>query len=191
MKIEETTSKANNTNTQAKQSSEQKKQPQKPNPSKTRKKNAFQSVLKQVGLGLLFLVIGMLAILLALYLPNANQLKTAQAELDRLAPFETQYLDLQQSYSKTQAQALVYKVMSNASQLKVALIDNDSDRTSQYLGYIEEDLSQLEVSNFPDLPSSLLTQFEKVKSTISSDKLTAIDELQEFYNDLLLLADNL
>lgn len=158
---------------------------------KPKKKSAFQSMLKQIGLGLLFLIIGMLAILLALYLPITNKLKEAQVELNRLIPLETQYLDLQESYSKIQAQSLLYKVMSNTSLLRVALEDNDSSRANQYISYIEEDLNQMEINEFPEMPDNLLTQFNKVKSNITSDRLTAIEELQEFYNDLLLLSDNL
>jgi len=160
-------------------------QPEKNKPS------GFQNTLRQVGLSALFLVIGMLVILLALYLPNASKLKEAQSELERLVPIETQYLDLQGSYNQVQAQVVVYKLMSNASLLKVALVDNDSTRISQYLTYIEEDLKQMQINAFPELPASLLTQFEKVKTSVSSDRLTAIDELQKFYNDLLLLSDNL
>lgn len=164
---------------------------QKAEASKPKKKSAFQAVLKQTGLGLLFLVIGMLAILLVLYLPIANQLKEAKTELDRLIPLETQYLDLQASYSEIQTQSLLYKVMSNASLLKVALVDNDSTRANQYVSYIEEDLNQMVLNEFPEMPDNLLAQFNKVKANLTSDRPTAIEELQKFYNDLLLLADNL
>jgi hypothetical protein len=191
MKIEENKSKSTSAGADASQKPESKQQAPKTPAPKKKNKSAVQSVLKQIGLGLLFLVIGGIAVLLALYLPASKALKDAQVEVERLTPIESQYLDLQESHAKVQAQVLVYKIMSNASQLQVALIDNDSDRTSQYLGYIEEDLSQLEISDFPDLPTSLLTQFEKVKSNIGSDRLTAIDELQDFYQDLLLLTDNL
>ncbi len=148
-------------------------------------------VLQQAGLALLFLVIGMLAILLAFYLPAANQLKQAQTELDRLVPMETQYIELQGVYAEIQAQTLVYKMMSNTSQLKEALTDKDTNKVTQQLTYIEEDLSQLELSNFPDLPASLITQFEKVKTSISSSSTTAGSEVEKFYNALLNLSDNL
>ena len=191
MKIEENTSKSTSASAEANPKVETNLQAQKSTTPKKTKNNAIQAVLKQIGLGLLFLAIGSITVLLAFYLPASKALKDAQTEVGRLTPIETQYLDLQQTHAKVQAQVLVYKIMSNASQLQTALIDNDSDRTSQYLGYIEEDLSQLEISDFPDLPTSLLTQFNKVKTNISSDRLTAIEELQDFYQDLLLLTDNL
>ena len=100
----------------------------------------------------------MLVILIALYFPAASKLKSAQVELDRLVPMETEYLELQESYNNNQAQVLVYKLMSNTSILQEALAENDSNRTKQYLNYIEEDLSQLETSGLsrtslqPDRP---------------------------------------
>ena len=94
--------------------------------AQAKKTSGFQLILRQIGLALLFLVIGMLAILLALYLPASGQLKKAQTELERLVPIETQYLELQASYSNQQAQSLVYKIMSNTSQLKEALAEADA-----------------------------------------------------------------
>jgi len=148
-------------------------------------------MLKQIGLALLFLVIGMLGILLALYLPASRDLKNAQTELDRLVPMETQYVELQVSNANTVQQALVYKLMSETIQLKNALEDSDSNKTSQYLTYIEEDLSQLDLSVFPDLPTSLTSQFEKIKTSINSTPANAVGEVDKFYNSLLTLSDNL
>ena len=160
-------------------------------PKEKKKKTAFQAVLKQSGLALLFLMIGMLAILLALYLPTFRKLQTAQSELDRLVPIETQYLALQQSSEVNEAKSLVYKLMSNTSRLIEAVNDNNSARISQYVIYIEEDLSQLEISDLPELTSNLSTQFSKISASITSSPTTTADDLEDFYNDLLLLADNL
>jgi hypothetical protein len=141
--------------------------------------------------GTLFLVIGMLAILLALYLPASSQLKKAQTELERLAPIETQYLELQTSFSNQQAQSLVYKIMSNTSQLKEALAEADANKAAQQLTYIQEDLGRLELNEFPDLPTSLTAQFEKVKTAVNGQSTSAITETEKFYNSLLNLSDNL
>ena len=169
-----------------------KEQPPETKPKKLLKKQSgFKSVLQQIGLALLFLVIGALAIVLSVYLPAAKKLQTAQGELDRLIPVETQYLELQQSYGKAQAQAMVYKLMSDTNRLQEALTDNNTERVNQYLIYLEEDLEELEISELPELPSNLSAQFEKIKSKINSSPTTAADDLQDFYNDLLLLADNL
>lgn len=158
---------------------------------KTKKPSGFQVVLKQVGLALLFLVIGMLGILLALYLPASRDLKNAQTELERLVPIETQYVELQQSSAKTEQQGLVYKLMSETTQLRSALDESDNNKVTQYLTYMEEDLSQLDLSQFPDLPTSLSSQFEKIKTSISSTPTSAVSEVDKFYNSLLTLSDNL
>ena len=158
---------------------------------KPKNKSGFQGMLKQIGLALLFLVIGMLGILLALYLPASRDLKNAQSELDRLVPMETQYVELQQSNANTVQQALVYKLMSETIQLKNSLNESDSNKTSQYLTYIEEDLSQLDLSVFPDLPTSLTSQFVKIKTSINSTPTSAVSEVDKFYNSLLTLSDNL
>jgi hypothetical protein len=158
---------------------------------KSKKKSGVQAVLKQIGMALLFLVIGMLGILLALYLPTSRDLKNAQSELERLVPMETQYVELQQSNANSVQQALVYKLMSETIQLKNSLNESDSNKTSQYLTYIEEDLSQLDLSAFPDLPTSLTSQFVKIKTSINSAPTSAISEVDKFYSSLLTLSDNL
>jgi type II secretory pathway pseudopilin PulG len=158
---------------------------------KPKNKSGFQVVLRQIGLALLFLVIGMLGILLALYLPASRDLKNAQTELERLAPIETQYLELQQSSAKIEQQGLVYKLMSETTQLRSALDENDNNKATQYLTYMEEDLSQLDLSEFPDLPTSLTDQFNKIKTSISSAPTSAGSEVDKFYNSLLTLSDNL
>jgi hypothetical protein len=181
----------NEKDAETKSSSEVKDQTVNNKATKPKKKSAIQSVLMQVGWSLLFLVIGMLVILIALYFPTSSKLKSAQTELDRLVPMETEYLDLQKTYANAEAQVLVYKLMSNTSKLQEVLLKNDLNRTKQYLDYIEEDLNQLKLSEFPELPASFIAQFEKVKTSINSNSITAADDLEEFYNDMLRLADNL
>jgi len=158
---------------------------------KPKKSSGFQVVLRQAGLALLFLVIGMLGVLLALYLPASRELKDAQTELARLVPIETQYVELQQSSARMEQQALVYKLMSEATQLRSALDENDSNKATQYLTYMEEDLNQLDLSDFPDLPTSLVDQFTKIKTNVDNNAVSAGSEVDKFYNALLALSDNL
>jgi hypothetical protein len=81
--------------------------------------------------------------------------------------------------------------MSNTSQLKEALAEADDHKAAQQLTYIQEDLSRLELSEFPDLPASLTAQFEKVKTAVNGQSTSAITETEKFYNALLNLSDNL
>ena len=159
---------------------------------KSEQKNLFlQTTIKKVGFALLFLLIGALTVGLFLYLPSASALKKAQTELDRLLPMETEYIALQEDYQTASTQADVYKILSNTYLLHIALSDNKTSRINQYIRYMEEDLSKLSVPKFPDLSTELSDQFSKVKSYAMGDRLKAIDELQDFNNDLLLLIDNL
>jgi hypothetical protein len=155
------------------------------------KNQFFQTTIKKTGFALLFLLIGALVVVLSLYLPSASALKKAQSELDRLMPIEVEYTSLQEDYQTASTQADVYKILSNTSLLHIALVDNKTSRINQYIRYVEEDLNKLSVPKFPDLPTDLSAQFSKVKSHAADDRLKAIDELQDFYNDLLLLIDNL
>lgn len=192
MKVENSSKKENSKNTPVENLSTPKEQPKKHGkPKFSGKKTGFQSMLKQIGMVLLFLAIGALVVILAVYLPTMKKLQTAQNELERLIPIETQYIELQESHDKAQTQAIVYKLMSDTSRLEEALANNATERITQYLIYIEDDLSELIISESPELPSSLTAQFGKIKSSISSNRTTAIDDLQDFYDDLLLLADNL
>ena len=106
-------------------------------------------------------------------------------------PIETEYIALQEDNQIANTRSSVYKILSNASFLAIALKDNNTSRINQYILYIEEDLDNLNVSKFPDLPSELSAQFSKVKSYTVDNRLKAISELQSFHNDLLLLIDNL
>ncbi len=180
-----------NVNEKAAPKAETPGQPPKSTAQPKKKISGFQRVLRQIGLALLFLVIGMLGILLALYLPANRQLNNARTELERLRPIETQYTELQQSYSRMEAQTLVYKLLSDTSQLKEALNVNDSYKASQQLIYIEQDLGKLQLSNYPDLPASLNGQLDKIKSAVGSNATSAIGEVDKFYNSLLNLLDNL
>jgi len=157
----------------------------------TQKKSFFQTTIKKIGFALLFLLIGALIVVLPLYLPSVSALKKAQSEVERLLPIETEYFALQEDYQIVSTQADVYKILSNTNLLNVALVDNKTNRINQYIRYVEEDLTELSVPKFPDLPAELSAQFSKVKSQTANDRLKAIDELQDFYNDLLLLIDNL
>ena len=155
------------------------------------KNQFFLTTIKKIGFALLLLLIGALVVVLSLYLPSASALKKAQSELDRLIPIEAEYTSLQEDYQTASTQAGVYKILSNTSLLHIALVDNNTSRINQYIRYIEEDLNKLSVPKFPDLPTDLSAQFSKVKSHTADNRLKAIDELQDFYNDLLLLIDNL
>lgn len=155
------------------------------------KKTFLQSTIKKIGFALLFLFIGALVVVLSLYLPIASAFKEAQTELDRLIPLETEHISLQDDYQTAVTQADVYKILSNTNLLHIALEENRSSRIHQYIRYVEGDLNKLSVPKFPDLPAELSVQFSKVKSHAVDDRLQAIDELQIFNNDLLLLIDNL
>jgi hypothetical protein len=187
MKTEETT---NNLSTEGLKKNDLSEKPVK-NEKSAQKNSFFQATIKKIGFALLFLLIGALIIGLSLYLPSASALKKAQTELDRLIPLETEYISLQEDYQTASTQAGVYKILSNTNLLHIALADNKTSRINQYIRYVEEELNKLSVPKFPDIPAELSAQFSKVKSYAANDRLKAIDELQDFYNDLLLLIDNL
>ena len=155
------------------------------------KTSAFRSFINKVGLSLLFLVLGALAITVALYLPAASKQNKAQAEMARLAEIETQYIQLQADYNNVKEQAGVYKTISDTSLLEVALTNNDTTKVNQQLRYVEEDLNAMQMADFPDTLKRLQSQFMKIKTTASGNQQKALEELGKFYNDLLLLADNL
>lgn len=156
-------------------------------PTKSFLRNSFN----KIGFALIFLLIGALFVGLALYLPAQTNLKSAQTELDRLQPIETEYIALVQEHEIVNARSGVYKALSDTSMLHLALSANDQNRIDQYSGYIEEDLKKLVVPNFPDLPASLSNQFAKVMTSSATNRPKAINELQDFQNDLLAVVDNL
>jgi hypothetical protein len=153
--------------------------------------SGLNSTLRNIGFGFLFLLLGALIVGVALYLPANSKLGTAETELDRLRPIETAYEDLLVEFDQVSIQRVVYKIFANASQMQVALINDDSGRITQYLQYIEDDLSSLSIPDFPDVPASLQEQFAIVADKRVTDKSGALAALQVFQNDLLLLIDNL
>lgn len=165
--------------------------PEKPAKAGKMKASKFQSIVNTVTLVLASLVIGALAIILALYLPKLSELNKAEKELVRLAEIETQYTELQANYSKVKEQAGVYKTISDTSLLEVALTNNDITKANQQLRYVEEDLNAMQMVDFPEILQRLQSQFMKIKTTASGNQQKALEELGKFYTDLLLLADNL
>ena len=155
------------------------------------KMSGFTNILRKIGFGFLFLVLGMLIIGIAFYLPAKSNLKTSEVELERLRPIETAYEDMLVEHERVNIQRVVYKILANASQMHIALINEDNSRIAQYLQYIEDDLSSLTIPDFPDLPASLQEQISKVSDMRVTDKPGALNALQLFQNDLLLLIDNL
>jgi len=158
-------------------------------------KSGFSTLVEKAAYALLFLLLGALAVTLAVYLPAASKLKTAQTELDRLIPVETQYYQLQEEYGQVETLGILNKLMGNTALAQQAFETGDANRGGQYLLYIEEDLKELEIPAYPDMPASLMKQFEKAKtlaaSSTAADRTKAADELQKFYNDLLTLANNI
>ena len=136
-------------------------------------------------------MIGALAILLFLYLPKLTEFNKAEKELVRLTEVEAKYTELQADYTKTKEQAGVYKTISDTSLLEVALRANDPTKANQQLRYVEEDLNAMQIAEFPEILQRLQSQFQKIKSSAAGNSTKALEELGEFYTDLLLLADNL
>ncbi len=151
----------------------------------------FQKIVNTITLVLVCLVIGALAILLFLYLPKLTEFNKAEKELARLTEVEAKYTELQADYTKTKEQAGVYKTISDTSLLEVALRANDLTKANQQLRYVEQDLSTMQIAEFPEILQRLQSQFQKIKSSAAGNSTKALDELDEFYTDLLLLADNL
>ena len=155
------------------------------NPSK------IAQLAKKVGLWLLFLIIGALAVTLALYLPTRSQLNQAQEEIERLEEIEQQYNELLPRFELAQAQTLVYKTISDTILLREALEDDDTTRASQQVRYLEDDLNELTIDEYPEILQRLQGQFSAIRSAAPGNADQALVELEVFYNDLLLLADNL
>jgi hypothetical protein len=151
----------------------------------------FQKIVNTITLILVCLVIGALAVLLGLYLPKLTDFNKAQAELARLTQVEADYTELQADYNKTKEQAGVYKTISDTSILEEALRANDLTKANQQLRYVEQDLNMLKIPEYPEILQRLQSQFQKIKSSSAGNSTKALDEVGEFYTDLLLLADNL
>lgn len=161
------------------------------NKTSTKEDTFFNRSLRKIGFALLFLFIGALAVSLTLYLPTNSKLQAAQSELERLSPMEAEYEELKITAENLSIHSAVYKILGNASMMRIALVDIDTNRVNQYIRYIEDDLADMEILDYPDLPVSLSNQFAKVTAKITSDRMGSLDELQSFQNDLLLLIDNL
>lgn len=165
--------------------------PKKNDNKKVDRDTKINHVLRNAGFAFLFFLLGALVVGLAFYLPANSKLQTAQSEVDRLLPIESDYNTLLVEFGQISAQRSIYKILANASLMRVALVDNQSSRIDQYMRYIEDDLSKLSLADFPDLPASLQGQFLLVSKNAEKDKTAALRELQAFQNDLLLLIDNL
>jgi len=146
---------------------------------------------KKVGYSLLFLIVGMLIVALALYLPTRSDLTKAQNELVRLSEIESQYNELQKDYANLEKRTQVYKLISDSALLEPALLQQENTRVSQQLRYMERDLSQLEIPNFAEVKERLESTFSKIQQASTSDLKSARETLQIFISDLLLLVDNL
>lgn len=162
-----------------------------PEEPKAAKTSAFQSFMVRVGTYLLFLVLGALAVSLALYLPASSKLKTANAEVERLSEIEAQYTQLQADFTKVQQQADVYNTISDTSVMQAALLERDMTKVNQQLRYVEDDLNALQIPDFPEVLQRLQSQFIKIKTNASGNPEKALEELGKFYVDLLNLTDKL
>ena len=159
-----------------------------PKPDKT-SPSKFETLITKIGVWLLFLLIGALAVTLALYLPSLTKLNRAQTEVERLTGIEAQYNQLLPEYELAKAQSAVYKTISDASLLRSALLENDTTKADQQTRYVEDDLAALNIPEYPEILQRLQSQFNQIKS--ASTNAAALTALDEFYKDLLLLADNL
>lgn len=159
-----------------------------PNQGSTSK---IAAAAKKVGTWLIFLAGGALAVGLVLYLPARSDLNQARTEIERLEEIERQYNDILPRYELTQAQSIVYKTISDMILLREALSGEETTRVSQQLRYVEDDLNDLVIEEYPEILPRLQSQFNKIRSSSSADPDQALEELEDFFNDLLLLADNL
>ena len=164
---------------------------EKPKKDEKTKPTFIQTTLRKIGFALLFLLIGGLAVALGLYLPARSSLKTANEELERLAPIEAEYNTLIIDYETVYAEAQIYKLLSNGYLLETALDENETSRIRQLVGYIEADLEEMDLPGNPDVPASLADQFEKVTGSASSNSVKAASELDNFLEDLRLLLENI
>ncbi len=158
---------------------------------KVKNDSGLKRSLRKVGYWFLFFLLGALIVGLVFYLPANSKLNEAQTELERLTGIESDYENLIVNFERADSERKIYKILANASQMHIALVSNNTDRLDQYVSYIEEDLSDLSIPNFPELPGNLQDQFMQVNNKIPGDRTGALEELQIFQNDLLLLIDNL
>jgi len=170
-------------------------EPVKNTPSDAGKKKGkgakINSLVRKIGVWMLIFLFGALVVGLTLYLPVNSKLREAEAEIERLRPIENAYEDLMPEFEQVSNQRSIYKLLANSSQMHMAIINERDIQVNRYITYIEDDLSNLTLIEFPDLPNSLQEQFSLVTKEISGNRTDAIEELQKFQNDLLVLIDNL
>jgi len=155
------------------------------------KKTGMQKAFGNIGMLFLAFLFGALVVTLVLYLPAANDLRETQTELERLSQIESDFDELNQAYQATSAKAGLYEILNNTSLLQIALTNKQSDRINQYLQYLEEDIGSLELAAFPDIPENLSSQFQKINAIIKNKPQQAMDDLESFQKDILVLIDNL
>jgi hypothetical protein len=176
----------------------------------------FNRFLQAVGIGILLLALGAAALFFAVYQPRANelnaQIKTLQAnvttadakvtsansEIDRLKTVEadlakakSDIVSLQAGLDKASAKKSVYEIQSNVNTARIALLNNDSARAEQSITYLIQNLNSLAVPAFPDITKNLETRLAGIQTTITTDKIKALADLEALFNDLVLLADNI
>ena len=186
------------------------KKPEKREPSK------FSRFLRMLGVGILLLALGVGGLYLAVYIPQTNDLKaqikaaqsevttaktevtTAKSQVESLKAVETQLtqakndiVTLQNQLDKVSAQKSVYQIQSNVNTARVALLKEDSSGSAQSLEYIIQNLKALEVPAFPDITKNLETRLTNIRTTITTDKIKALSDLEALFYDLVLLADNI
>jgi uncharacterized protein HemX len=186
------------------------KKPEKREPSK------FSRFLRMLGVGFLLLALGVGGLYLAVYIPQTNDLKaqikaaqsevtkaktevtTAKSQVEGLKAVEAQLtqakndiVTLQNQLDKVSAQKSVYQIQSNVNTARVALLKDDSSGSAQSLEYIIQNLKALEVPAFPDITKNLETRLTGIRTTITTDKIKALSDLEALFNDLVLLADNI
>lgn len=157
-------------------------------PMKNKTPSKLEVFARKAGLWLLFLLAGVLIATLAFYLPARSKLNQAQVEIERLQEIEQQYNELVPRFEIAQAQANVYKTISDTILLRTALQESNSAWVSQQLRYVEDDLNSLSVQSYPEIINRLQSQFGVLKASVTANPDQALDELELFYNDLLLLA---
>jgi len=172
----------------------------------------FRSIL----VGILLLVIGAAAVYIGIYMPKNTalnlQLASSQEQITQLtaqltsqteeltgvqgelAQAKTEITSLQSDLNTMSELKVVYEIQSNVNIARLALEQNDAPRAVQAVEYIIQDIRGLSISSFPNISSDLsprLTKLENIRVTIGSNPTQAVSDLEDLFNDLLLLANNL
>jgi uncharacterized protein HemX len=189
----------------------------KPEPLKKEKKPSkiarfFRSIL----VGILLLVIGAAAVYFGVHMPKTGQLNaqvassqdqitqltaqlTSQTEKltgvqGELEQAKTEITSLQSDLNTMSELKVVYEIQSNVNIARLALEQNDATRAVQAVEYIIQDIRGLSISSFPNISGDLsqrLTDLENIRVTIGINPTQAVIDLEDLFNDLLLLANNL